>query len=184
MDVEVSLSESDLGALGAFILRREAEYRKERVRRTALRAAVVLACATVAVFFFQGQDALLAALRVIGAFVVLMGLYLTVIYLGGRASATKRVNRIIDSKEMAAAARRRYRLSETGIAYQGEAGAGRAVWKDIAEIADTDESIFIFANAQHPYVLPRRAFRNEQEAVQFLRLARDYHGREFGTGNV
>lgn len=181
MDVEVKLSENDLSTLGAYILRRESAFRLERVRRTALRAVVVLVCATVALFVFQGQGAPEAAVQIIVTYVLLMGIYLAGIYFGGGASATKRVNKIIGSKDMEAAEARHYFLSDEGISYQGSGGSGQATWKDIAEISDTDEYLYVFARGQHPYVLPRRAFRNDQEASQFLRLARDYHSQHLGT---
>lgn len=180
MDVEVKLLDTDLDLLGGYILRREQEYRRERIRRTALRAMVVLVCSALALFIFQGQGAPEAAARVTGSFVVLIGIYLAVIYFGGGASAQKRVDRIIGSDEMDAARDRQYYLTQAGVQYKGNGGSGQAGWSDIAEIADTDEHIYVFANGQLPYVLPRRSFRSEQEALQFVRLARDYHGQATG----
>lgn len=179
MDVETKLTEGDLDSLGAFILRREKEFRQTRVRRVALRACVVLAASTVALFVFQGQGAPEAAARVVISFTVLLGIYLTAIYFVGGAGALRRINRIIGSKDMEDAEERRYLLTEEGIRYTGKHGSGEAKWRDIAEIADTNDHIFVFANGQLPYVLPRRAFRSEQEAVQFIRLARDYHDKAF-----
>lgn len=179
MDVETKLTEDDLNCLSAYILRREKAFRQTRVRRAALRAGVVLAASAAALFLFQGQGAPEAAARVVISFTVLLGVYLAAIYFLGGAGALRRVHRIIGSKEMEDAEERRYFLTEEGIRYAGKNDSGEAKWRDIAEIADTDAHIFVFANGRMPFVMPRRAFRSEQEAVQFLRLARDYQDKAF-----
>jgi hypothetical protein len=68
--------------------------------------------------------------------------------------------------------RHRMVLSEDGIAESTAVGESRASWVGVDRIEQNPEYIFIYTSAAAAHVIPKRAFRDAQEAEDFCQFAR------------
>ncbi len=173
MQVKTTLEDADYTALETFLLQRSEELRSRRLKYVAIRAAVVGFLVIGAVVLFSEQRPAVTAVQVAVTFVAIMGAYLWLAGRGGRKTVERRVARVIADERRDPLPPRQYRLTEEGIAYHEEDGDGVAPWGEIAAIVLTGGHIFAFPNDQRPYILPRRAFPNDESSVQFYRIARE-----------
>lgn len=67
-----------------------------------------------------------------------------------------------------------YTISEEGIKYISESGAGEAKWDDIHKIGETMNLYVVFISSRSALTIPKRYFQSEQDAVVFKDLARKH----------
>lgn len=165
MKIEYSATPDDIGALYSYLWRNSAYFR----RRIGVGTLVVAAWILVSAYLSQGELALrdaFIALNVAIAFPVLTPLVAML--------RTKKGSRILS-------------IDPAGIHTQIGKKKGRVRWEKIAEVFVTGEHVFILGRNLNSFTIPNRAFHDDSQRNEFIRLCEDYSkqrrfrtkGREF-----
>lgn len=81
----------------------------------------------------------------------------------------KRVTKILNQgNNKSLLGRRTMSLGEDGISEMGNYGDGKIPWDSIKKVEETNEHIFVYINDVNAYVIPIRAFKNEDDKKKFL----------------
>ena len=71
--------------------------------------------------------------------------------------------------------RRRVTISLEGVTETGEFGQTTRTWRGIERVTETEDYVYIYANAVAAFIVPSRAFAGPSEFEEFVRAARGYH---------
>lgn len=174
MNVEVNIEPRDYEALGEYLLERAEHNQTRRVRYVAKRAVVVLAFVAGAVVLFQDRADAVGVVKMMLAYLALMGAYLGFVYYRTRVTARRRVEEVVAGEKGKTVSTRVYAVTEQGISLREDGKSDLAPWDTIADLVETDDYLFVFGDREFPGVIPKRAFASETEAKQFYKLAREY----------
>jgi hypothetical protein len=68
--------------------------------------------------------------------------------------------------------RHRLVLTDAGLAESTDVGESRTTWAGVHRLEENPEYIFIYTAAAAAHVIPKRAFRDEQEAERFYQFSK------------
>lgn len=67
-------------------------------------------------------------------------------------------------------------LTETGIEQESNTGESRTSWSGIERIDETPEYIYIYIGTMNAYLVPNRAFDDDAQRAEFLKILREKTG--------
>lgn len=67
-------------------------------------------------------------------------------------------------------------LTDTGIEQESHTGESRTAWHAIERIDETEEYIYIYIGTMNAYLVPNRAFEDDAQRAEFLRILREKTG--------
>lgn len=82
--------------------------------------------------------------------------------------------------------RNRLTLNEDEMLETSAIGESRTLWTGVERIAQNKDYIFIYITAVSAFIIPKRAFKDNQEAEGFYSAARTYHEKansQYPVGN-
>ncbi len=68
-------------------------------------------------------------------------------------------------------------LQEKELVESSDAGHTNTWWSAVERVDQNDDYVFIFTSANAAHVIPKRSFRDVQQAKEFYELARGYYER-------
>lgn len=152
MKIEYRATAEDIAALYSYLWRNSAYFR----RRIGVGTLVVAAWILVSAYLSQGELSLrdaFIALNVAIAFPVLTPLLAML--------RTKKGSRILT-------------IDPHGIHTQLGKQKGEVRWENIAELFVTTEHVFILGRNLNSFTIPNRAFQDDSQRNEFIRLCEDY----------
>lgn len=64
-------------------------------------------------------------------------------------------------------------LTDTGVEQESNTGESKTSWNGIERIDETKEYIYIYIGAMNAYLVPNRAFDDDAQRAEFLRILRE-----------
>nr|WP_272507525.1 YcxB family protein [Clostridium aestuarii] len=65
-------------------------------------------------------------------------------------------------------------VTEEGITSVNNSGESKTNWSSVEKITETKKHIYIYISAINAYIIPVRAFKNENEKGEFLNILKQY----------
>jgi hypothetical protein len=59
-------------------------------------------------------------------------------------------------------------IGENGLTVKTADGEGRLPWDSVAEVVDTDDALYLFMGGINAFIIPKRAFLNDEDADEAL----------------
>ncbi len=152
--LEFTLTSEDILAF------RQAHFLRRRLRRVVLIA--VTSFIMTQIFFHKKHDSLTVTITS-GCFALLI-FSLLVFYVWSKETRTPS-----DIKSMIGP--QQFIFSDNGVEYINNQGQGKFNWSTIVNFKRNEKAEYLYIDEQRAFIIPIRAFANEQEKSEFQRIA-------------
>lgn len=147
---------------------------RKLIRRALLFSVAVELLAAAILLVVFGRD-YLSFVVVLGLFAVLTLLYYFFAPLLGRKSIKGLVARDYGHGKDKLTGKNKLTITPDAVTNVTEMGKSTTRWDAIEWIASTDQYLFMTVRGSGPFIVPKRAFTDEQEFKKFIDTAKTYH---------